>query len=71
MTVSKSQQAAVNRYIKKSYDRLNVTLPKGQLETIKAHAAGMGEMTNAFVRRALAETMARDKQKGAQPDSPK
>lgn len=58
--ISKSQQASVNRYMKKAYDRINLTVPKGDKERIEAHAAGRGESVNAFIRRAITETMERD-----------
>ena len=58
--ISKSQQASVNRYIGKAYDRINLTVPKGDKERIEAHAAGRGESVNAFIRRAITETMERD-----------
>lgn len=61
MAVSKAQQASVNKYIKSNYDRINVTLPKGARETLKAHAAAQGESVNAFVLRAITEAMERDK----------
>lgn len=49
-----------NAYIAKSYDRVNLTLPKGQKDVIRAHAESRGESVNAFIQRAIAETMARD-----------
>ena len=60
MAVSKAQQASVNKYIKSNYDRINVTLPKGGRETLRAHADARGESVNAFVVRAIAEAMERD-----------
>jgi uncharacterized protein (DUF1778 family) len=53
MTVSKAQQKAVNKYMAENYDRINLTIPKGQKEVIKAHADGMGESVNAFIGRAI------------------
>lgn len=58
--ISKKQQACVNRYIAKSYDRVNLTLPKGQKDVIRAHAESRGESVNAFIQRAIAEAMERD-----------
>ena len=49
-----------NDYISRAYDRVNLTMPKGQKETIKAHAAANGESLNAFINRAITETVARD-----------
>lgn len=60
MPVSKKQQACVNRYNSKVYDRINLMVRKGNKELIKDHAEQRGESTNAFINRAIDETMARD-----------
>ena len=60
MTVSKAQQASVNKYVKANYDRINVTVPKGKRELLKAHAEALGESVNGFINRAIEETMQRD-----------
>ena len=60
MAVSKAQQAATNKWINKAYDRVNLTVPKGRKDTIKEHAAQHGESVNAFINRAISETIARD-----------
>ena len=65
MPVSKAQQKATNKYISKAYDRVNLTLPKGQKDEIQAHAAAQGESVNAFINRAIMEAMERDKAAGA------
>ena len=49
-----------NDYISRTYDRVNLTIPKGQKETIKAHAEAQSESLNAFINRAITETMKRD-----------
>ena len=59
--ISKKQQGHVNKYISKAYDRINLTVPKGQKELIKNHADGMGESVNGFIQRAIDEAMIRDK----------
>ena len=58
--ISKKQQACVNRYIDKAYDRINLTVPKGDRERINHHAKARGETVNGFIKRAIAETMERD-----------
>lgn len=58
--VSKAQQRATNKYIAKAYDRVNVTMPKGRKETLKAHAEAMGESVNAFINRAIDEAIQND-----------
>ena len=60
MAVSKAQQKAVTKYVKSKYDRFGLTMPKGNLDTIKAHAEAQGESVNGFINRAIQETMDRD-----------
>ena len=49
-----------NAWIAEKLDRVNLTMPKGQKDTIKAHAESLGESVNAFINRAITETMERD-----------
>ncbi|MBQ8524376.1 MAG: hypothetical protein IJ457_07125 [Clostridia bacterium] len=58
--VSKKQQACVNRYIDKAYDRVNLTMPKGNKEAVSEHAKKRGESVNSFINRAIWETIERD-----------
>lgn len=60
MPISKAQQKAVHKYVKANYDRLELTVAKGQKDVIKAHAQSRGESVNSFVLRAVSETMERD-----------
>lgn len=66
MPASKAQQKAVNKYMAANYDRINLTVTKGQRDTIKAHAAAQGESVNGFINRAILETMKRDMEGGEQ-----
>ena len=52
-----------NQWQKENMDRINLALPKGDKERIKAHAAAQGESVNGFIKRAIDETMQRDKGK--------
>ena len=61
MAVSKAQQRATANYVKKTYDRIEVKVMKGEKETINAHAEAQGESLNAFINRAITETMERDR----------
>lgn len=61
MATTKAQQKAVHKYVKAKYDRLEITMPKGKKDEIKAHAERQGESVNAFINRAIDETMERDK----------
>ncbi len=55
-----SQKKASKKYIG-SLDAVTVRVPKGQKTAIKAHADKYdGGSVNAFVNRAISETMARD-----------
>lgn len=54
---------AQNRYITKKYDRVNLTVLKGEKAKIKAHAEKHGESVNGFIGRAIDETMERDNEK--------
>ena len=61
MAVSKAQQKAVTKYVKTKYDRFGLTMPKGQLDTIKAYAEASGQSVNAYINEAIDEKMERDK----------
>lgn len=60
MAVSKAQQRAVNKYMSANYDRINLTMPKGQKGIIQSHAEARGESVNGFVNRAIDSQMERD-----------
>ena len=60
MAVPKANQRAVNKYKKNNYDRIEITVPKGQRAVFQAHAAAFGESVNGFIGRAISETMERD-----------
>lgn len=50
-----------NDYIAKTYDRINLTVPKGHKDTLKAHADKYdGGSVNAFINRAIANQIERD-----------
>lgn len=57
----KTSAKSKNDWIVKAYDRINLTLPKGQKDIIKAHAESQGESVNAFINRAIDNQMKRDK----------
>ena len=60
MTVSKAQQKAQNKWISKTYDRINLTVPKGKKDIIQAHAEAHSESVNGFINRAIDEAIERD-----------
>ncbi len=53
MAIRKSQQASVNKYISKNYDRVNLTMPKGKRDILQAAAKYTGESVNAFINRLI------------------
>ena len=60
MPVSKAQQRAVSKYMKENYDEIKVRVEKGRKDVIKSHALSKGESVNAFINRAIDETIERD-----------
>ena len=58
----KTSAKSINKYMDKAYDRINLTVPKGDKDKIKAHAESMGESVNSFIGRAIENQMARDTQ---------
>lgn len=50
-----------NDYIAKNYDRINLTVPKGAKEEIKAYAEKQGESVNGFINRLIDEAMKQEK----------
>ena len=54
-----------NAWQREKVDRVNLTMPKGKKEVIKAHAAQKDSgSVNAFINRAIDEAMERDTQGG-------
>ncbi len=63
MTAQKYTEARKNgnrKWDAANLDRISVAMPKGSKEKIKAHAQARGESVNAFISRAIRETMERD-----------
>lgn len=56
----RTSAASHNKYIAKAYDRINLTVPKGDKDKIKAFASSRGESVNGFIGRAIQETMERE-----------
>ena len=50
-----------NAFNAAAYDRINLTVPKGSKDAIKAHADSMGESVNGFINRAIMEVTEMDK----------
>jgi hypothetical protein len=61
--ITRTSAAVKNRYNEKSYDRISLFVPKGRKDVIVSHALTHDSSTNAFINRAIEETMQRDKGK--------
>lgn len=49
-----------NNWIADKLDRINLTVPKGKKDEIKAHAERQGESVNGFINRAIDQTIEQD-----------
>ena len=49
-----------NAFIAKKYDRINLTVPKGDKAVITVHAEKHGESVNGFINRAIKEAIERE-----------
>ena len=61
MAVPKANQRAVAKYVKNNYDDIKVRTAKGKRQLIQEHAEKRGESVNAFIKRAIEETIQRDR----------
>ena len=51
--MGRTSTAVKNRYNMKAYDRLAITVPKGQKQAVEAFARGRGESVNGLVNALL------------------
>ena len=58
--ISKAQQKAVQKYVKKNYDRIELTVPKGQNDFISQLATAAGESVNGYIKKAVEERIQRE-----------
>ena len=59
MAYDEVSKRATNKYRKKN-DLIQIRTPLGERDKIAEHAANRGESMNAFINRAIKETMDRD-----------
>ena len=57
---TEAQKKSAKKWDAANLDRVSIAMPKGQKDTIKAHAEARGESVNGFINRAIDETMERD-----------
>lgn len=55
--MNKTSATVKNRWNAKAYDRINLTVPKGDKEVIKAYAEANRESVNGYINRLIAEDM--------------
>ena len=60
--ITDAQKKAIHKYLAK-FVEMKIRVSPEYHEEIKQHAANMGESATAFMKRAVAETMARDLEK--------
>lgn len=60
----KTSPASINKYIAKAYDRINLTIPKGAKERVKARADANGESVNGYVWRLVSADLDSEGEKG-------
>ena len=52
-----AQQRAVHKYVKNNYDRLELSVPKGEKEEIQQAAKQAGQSVNAYVYEAVKSSL--------------
>ena len=60
MAITEARKRTNQKYHQK-FDEVRIRVPKGEKDIISTHAAEQGESVNTFVRRAISETIAKDK----------
>lgn len=55
--MGRTSSAVKQRYNEKAYDRLAITIPKGQKATVQAAAEQEGESINSYTNKALLARM--------------
>lgn len=60
MKRTEAMDRAIKKYESEKLDKILLRIPKGSKERIREHAKAQGESTNAFIYRAVNETIERD-----------
>ena len=69
MKASEAQKRASQKWNKEKVDSMTIRVKKGMREEIQAHADKQQESVNAFVNRAIQETMERDDEEASGEDA--
>lgn len=57
----KTSAKAKNAWVAKTYDRINLTVPKGRKEKIQAEAERRGQSVNGFINDLLNEALGQER----------
>ena len=60
MARTPAEDRAIKKYEQEKIDKVLVRFPKGKKDLIQQHVAQTGESVNAFINRAVDETLRRD-----------
>lgn len=63
MAATDAQKRAIAKWQKEKVEEIKFRVPKGNKSRIQDHAQTQGESTNAFIYRAINETIERDNKK--------
>lgn len=58
--MGKTSAAVKNKWNDKAYDRINLTIPKGDKDKIKAYAESKGKSVNSYINDLIKEDMKKD-----------
>lgn len=68
MATSEAKLRANKKHQQEKLEEIKFRVPKGEKARIQAHAASRGESTNAFIYRAINETIQREGETGQNHD---
>jgi len=60
MASSEAMKRAIKKYEHEKIERISTRVPKGKKAIVQAHADKYGESVNAFINRAIDETILND-----------
>ncbi len=63
MSTDEAKRRSKAKYLTENVDNIMLRVPKGNKERIQNHAKANGESTNAFIYRAINETIEREAKK--------
>lgn len=70
MSITEKRKESMYRYAKENLKRVPLDMQKSVYEEIKLHAESRKESVNGFIKRAISETLERDKAISSDDDIP-